>query len=565
GGITIDTIADQIAGTAFSVTVRAFDEFGNVKLDQSGGSLSGLESSPGCGSCQPAVAVTDPDHGTLAWTDGVATASLTAVKARSGVTVAASVGSRSNTSNAFTVAPGPLGGFVIGSILSPRTAGAAFTVSATAYDVYGNTKTDYAGGATLSSTLASSPNGTAPTVPNVLTWGSGTGAGTTSVTAVKAELAATQTVTLTDGTVAATSAAFAVNPASVDSLHFSTPSSFYDPNFNGQPIDTKVGAPIYSVCTPPAASATNPCGLAPAVSTGVRVLALDRFGNRVVDGTTITLGNNPSSSGLASAATVNGVADFGNDPVITALGNFRLKAESDAKTVISEQRRIVHELVACTGQVCENNVGNGSPNLQRAYGKIRTGSTFFQAGETNVLLTTQFLPGSETNRCQGNQTIGQSTDLRVQGLGVGDTAPSTQMVLILPRETMMSLGVTSRGTGTFNVCLGVITVDGSTPDPWKAKDPKSKKFAFKSAELDTDEGRYWGVPADCGATVVTKGRVETLSESDPCIGLRSKLASEVQAYLGMTSEEFAALGVRDADLVIVIEKRSPWDGKGGVY
>ncbi|MFP5342429.1 MAG: hypothetical protein ACLGIJ_05805, partial [Candidatus Limnocylindria bacterium] len=33
GGITIDTIADQIAGTAFSVTVRAFDEFGNVKLD----------------------------------------------------------------------------------------------------------------------------------------------------------------------------------------------------------------------------------------------------------------------------------------------------------------------------------------------------------------------------------------------------------------------------------------------------------------------------------------------------------------------------------------------------
>jgi hypothetical protein len=71
------------------------------------------------------------------------------------------------------------------------------------------------------------------------------------------------------------------------------------------------------------------------------------------------------------------------------------------------------------------------------------------------------------------------------------------------------------------------------------------------------EGRFWGVPADCGTP--------NLATEDPCIGLRTKQVAELQAYMGLTAAEIAAIGVRDADLMIVIDKEFPWDGKGGVY
>jgi hypothetical protein len=76
------------------------------------------------------------------------------------------------------------------------------------------------------------------------------------------------------------------------------------------------------------------------------------------------------------------------------------------------------------------------------------------------------------------------------------------------------------------------------------------------------EGRYWGAPADCG----TVG----LHADDPCIGLRTKQVATARAYLVtqkhvMTDAEFNQLGIKDADLVVIVEKTSPWDGMGGLY
>ena len=127
-------------------------------------------------------------------------------------------GTVTTTSNTFAVLPGALASFTIDPITSPRTAGTAFTVTATAYDAYGNIKTDYTSGATLTSTLANSPNDSTPTVPTSLTWGSGTGIGAASVTAVKAQPTANQTVTVTDGTVTTTSNTFAVLPGALASF-----------------------------------------------------------------------------------------------------------------------------------------------------------------------------------------------------------------------------------------------------------------------------------------------------------------------------------------------------------
>ena len=66
------------------------------------------------------------------------------------------------------------------------------------------------------------------------------------------------------------------------------------------------------------------------------------------------------------------------------------------------------------------------------------------------------------------------------------------------------------------------------------------------------------MPADCGAIGLTQG-------IDPCIGLRTKSSNQAQTYLGLSNAEFGELGISENDLVIVIEKGAPWDGKGGVW
>jgi hypothetical protein len=269
---------------------------------------------------------------------------------------------------------------------------------------------------------------------------------------------------------------------------------------------------------------------------------------------------------LGSDATENGVADFGDSLSIGAVGNYTLTAQvtsgpTSARPSTSAPVAIVNDLQACTGNSCANNANNGleAKRLQRAYGEITaTSSTFFDSAN-NVLLTTQFVPGTETtNQCGSNATIGQAVDMTVSGAGTSATAPSTQMLLVIPRDALKFYGIASRGTGTFEVCLGALNisdVDDSAVTPWQQKKIVKKAVTLVASTRVGD--RFWGVPADCG----TAG----LADSDPCIALRTKNVSQVQSYMGLTAAEITAIGVRDSDLMIVIDKQFPWDGKGGVY
>ena len=337
--------------------------------------------------------------------------------------------------------------------------------------------------------------------------------------------------------------------------------------FTAQPIETETNTPIYNTCVP--SGGTAPCALAGVSgSTPVQVTAKDLFGNLAgpgspgADGTTapISVTIKKDSSGgstLGSASTSNGVAAFGDALKIVPTGNTKLHAGTTAgtsPTQLSSQFAIVNDLEACDNQLCDNNASNGKAIVQKAFGKITTGSDFFTPS-TNVRLSTQFVPGSQvTGRCGNNQTIGDATDLLVAGAGAAGTAPVSTMVLVLPKDTLKALGITSRGVPNFNVCLGALDLSGSVAAGWKAKGtgPGGLITTVQGAE-----GRYWGTPADCG----TAG----LSASDPCIALRTKQAATAQAYLGMTAAEFAALGIKDADMVIIIRKQSPWDAKGGSY
>jgi len=241
------------------------------------------------------------------------------------------------------------------------------------------------------------------------------------------------------------------------------------------------------------------------------------------------------------------------------VGNYNLTAQVTTGPTSPQSSptgiAIVNDLEACDGTICDNNTTNGAGTgkLQRAFGKITTGSDFFN-NTNNVRLTTQFVAGSQTNQC-ANSTIGDATDLQVSGAGTVATAPATTMVLVLPKDVLKTNNITSRGVPAFNVCLGALNISGGPVTPWRQKNVGSGP-ALKPSVLGA-EGRYWGVVADCGTT--------GLPAADPCIGLRTKQAATARAYLGMTAAEFAPLGINDSDLVIIIKKQSPWDGKGGVY
>ncbi|MDQ2854075.1 MAG: hypothetical protein M3R32_04365, partial [Chloroflexota bacterium] len=161
---TIDnTVVDQVAGIAFTVNATAWDQYDNVKTDYTGGASikHDIADSPGCAVCTPVLDAQAPDYGTFApWVNGLSSVDVTAYNAQSGVTVTVEDSSiTSAASTTFAVGPSAtLGGFTIdNTIADPQIAGTSFEVDATAYDQYGNVKTDYAGGASIKHDLADSP------------------------------------------------------------------------------------------------------------------------------------------------------------------------------------------------------------------------------------------------------------------------------------------------------------------------------------------------------------------------------------------------------------------------
>jgi hypothetical protein len=135
---TFGTITSpQIDTTAFSVTITAYDQYGNVATNYAGPAvLSDLSGSLGSSS-------------TGAFAAGVWTGSVKITTAYSNdiITVKDTSGINAQ-SNAFNVVIGTIDHFVFNTI-GQQTAGTAFTVTITAKDASGNTVTTYAGAASF--------------------------------------------------------------------------------------------------------------------------------------------------------------------------------------------------------------------------------------------------------------------------------------------------------------------------------------------------------------------------------------------------------------------------------
>src|SRR2546422_1410124 len=128
-------------------------------------------------------------------------------------TITAANSGKTGTSNAFTVNPGALDNFLVektgGGAIGTQTAGTAFSLRITARDANNNTKTDFTGTATLTSTgaLAGAPVTTAAFTAGVLDPQSVTLTNTGSFTITAANSGKT-----------GTSNAFTVNPGALDNF-----------------------------------------------------------------------------------------------------------------------------------------------------------------------------------------------------------------------------------------------------------------------------------------------------------------------------------------------------------
>lgn len=228
----------ETAGTAFSVTLTARDTYGNT-CDTGPNIYNGAAVSIDFTSTATASpngttpTIPTPQVLDFSVTPGIATTATNFILVNPGetptITATDALAGISGTSGAITVNPGAAASF---NVVAPGavTAGAAFNVTLTAFDAFGNTATGYAGVISINftSTATASPNGTPPTIPSPqnITFTAGVGTGTGFILVNPGE---TPTITATDPAIpiTGTSGAITVNPAAIN--YYTVTSTSYTP------------------------------------------------------------------------------------------------------------------------------------------------------------------------------------------------------------------------------------------------------------------------------------------------------------------------------------------------
>ncbi len=158
---TVTGIPDpQSAGTLSSPVVTAYDQYNNVKTDYTG--TIHFTSSDAQADLPSNYTFVTGDYGTHTFTDDVV---LKTVGVQS-VTVTDVPGGQTGSQTGIDVGPGALGSFTVDQIADPQTAGDLTSPRVTALDIYGNTKTDYTG----TVTFTSSDSGASTVLPSDYTF-----------------------------------------------------------------------------------------------------------------------------------------------------------------------------------------------------------------------------------------------------------------------------------------------------------------------------------------------------------------------------------------------------------
>ncbi|MFH0848519.1 MAG: hypothetical protein V1857_03365, partial [archaeon] len=187
----------QSAGTGFTIIITGKDQYENTVSSYSGS--NSLSDSTGT------IAPTT----TGSFSSGVWSGSVTITKAQTGILITTMGGSKSGSSNSFTVNPAVLDHFTLANVTTPQTAGTPITITISARDAYGNLVTGYTG----IDSLRDSTGTISPTTTGAFRAGVWTG----NVTITKANTGVTITVF---GSGAGASNSFDVNPGTLDRFTF---------------------------------------------------------------------------------------------------------------------------------------------------------------------------------------------------------------------------------------------------------------------------------------------------------------------------------------------------------
>jgi hypothetical protein len=213
-GFSLATPTEREAGVAFSEVVTAWDTWHNTAKSYTGAkaiSFSEPSSSPsGLAPSYPA---------TLTFSAGAGSASIKLYDAQT-TTLKAKEGAIEGTTASFAIKAAATKKL---SLPTPaeQEAGAAFNMTLTATDEWGNLAVGYTGAKTLTwSTPASSPNGTAPEYPTTATAVTFT-AGIGTALGLKLSDAQTTTLKAKEGTIEGTTGSFIVKPAAAERMAWS--------------------------------------------------------------------------------------------------------------------------------------------------------------------------------------------------------------------------------------------------------------------------------------------------------------------------------------------------------
>jgi len=195
----ISTIGNQVAGQAFSITIRAEDSNNNLVTNFTGtASLTDLTNT-----------VTPKTTGNFS--GGQWTGDVTITKSRDNNIVTVTSSGKAGTSNTFNVSPAALDHFTLETIPSPQTAGTPFEITIYAEDFYNNRITSF-------NTSTNLTDGTGTISPFTTdNFKSGTWSGFVTITKSQTDV----TITASQGGKSGQSNIFNVNSGALDNFQIS--------------------------------------------------------------------------------------------------------------------------------------------------------------------------------------------------------------------------------------------------------------------------------------------------------------------------------------------------------
>ena len=488
---TTEPSSPQVAGTSFSAEIKAYDIYGNLKTDESGGSVSTLEDAP-----NGSATATNPVS--LTWSSGVSDPSFRTYKTESNLVLTASQGAVAEDSSGFLVNPGPLGSFTWSSQPSAnQTAGVAIAGAITAFDIYGNVKTNYSGG-TLSglhnspgspAIFNNSPPGNVGPSYGTLVWNGGIA----PLLGVIDRDAEATSLKIADGSVSKTSNGFTVVPATPAALAFTQ-----------QPLETQVSSIINAGTTPPF----------------VAVQAIDSFGNLAYNtSVAVALGANPGGGTLTGTLTrpanASGIATF-NDLKIDKVGiGYTLVATAPpppATATATKQSKpfVIANTVTTCGSTC-----SGSASVTNNTTVTITSGTAPTGTSLGIALGLPTSPGfaKPAGVCPGftDAPGGDAGRIDVNSLNSltgGFAAPTLHFTWRLDKSIVQQLP--DNGASHYRVCLGAVWLSANPVVPFPTRGGGTATPVFDSTFGVTV---YWGILPDCTSNTPSQPCVQSVKKN----------------------------------------------------